>query len=134
MKIEIGVRCNPVDHGHSPWTYHFKADTIINIVGSYGITGSGNCQCRTIDVVIPDWVSTSEKYPPEMGIPGRNSKTGTSDMCFVVCAHPQEAESKYFGAVDQDALIDKAIAGGMLLIYPDINGDMRSIPVAICRD
>lgn len=134
MKIEIGVRCNPVDHGHNPPTYHFKADAIINIVGSYGVTGSGNCQRRTIDVAVPDWVSTSEKYPPEMGIPGRNSKTGTSDMCFVVCAHPQEAESEYFGAVDQDALIDKAIAGGMLLIYPDINGDMRSIPVAICRD
>lgn len=130
ISIKFGTNYSKVEHGHEPQTYIFKSDAIIDIVGSYGIPGGGgDCKQKRYNVEVPDWVEHSANWSWDMARTGYRSKSGTDDMCFVICERPITKEVKYFGEADQFAMIDEAVNGGLLFVYPEKDGSMTKIPV-----
>lgn len=131
IKVEIGVGYQEVRNGYEPITYKFSANAIENMCMGYGIVGGGrDCKSRTIEVSVPDWVELSEEHMLHICKPGTRSKSGSCNLCFVVCKKPvRDREYSCFGACDQQALIDEALAGGLELVYPDKNGEMVRMDV-----
>ena len=139
-EIAVGIRTIKIHHGengmgHLPDTYKFVADAWVDPVGS--IQGHGICSDGTIgtyayvSVDLPDEIVPSKKHLLELTIPGRKSKCGTDDLCFVVCHTKAEQECTYFGEVRVKELIMQAIDSGMVLFYPDEDGNMCHKPVDV---
>lgn len=128
-EIEVGINYKAVNNGHGPASYEFSADCIVNIVGAYGI--SSNYPTRAfVTVDLPDYIARSEKYAWDLAIPGITSKSGTADMCFVVCGQTAREQCTYFGALDAKALIMRAIYSGLFLIFPTKDGTMQKHQLA----
>lgn len=124
-EVEVGINYKAVNNGHGPASYEFSADCIVNIVGAYGVTATDYPTRAFVTVDLPDCIAHSEKYAWDLAIPGRTSKSGTADMCFVVCGQTAREHCKYFGSLDAKALIMRAIDSGLYMIYPDENGAMQ---------
>lgn len=135
--IKVGVNYFNVPNGHEPGTYVLNSDVVNNIDGKYGICGLGSCVQRWLKVFIPDWIEFSTKFSGFSGLsvhmcrPGYGSKSGSLDLCFIVCKSP--VKNKAFdilpGNIGQDRLIDEALSAGLELVYPDENGDMLRMDV-----
>lgn len=133
-EIEIGIAVESVKNGHEPTTYIFRANSIINIAGGYGVTG-GYKKRAFIIVDLPDNIVKSVKWGWPLSIPGRKSTTGTDDLCFVACGETVSQECKYYGEIDPKKLILKALSTGVYLVYPGEDGKMqkKQIPYTLTR-
>ena len=133
-EIPIGISVETVTHGHEPTTYVFHANSIINIVGGYGVCGGYNKRAF-ITVDLPDRIVKSEKWEWPLSLPGRKSTSGTEDLCFVICGETVSQECQYYGGIDAEKLILKALSTGVFLVYPDKDGKMqrKQIPYTLER-
>lgn len=108
----------------------------------YEVSDGGDAREKCIKVSVPDWVNYESLF--RITRPGYQSKCGNGDRCFVTYAHPIRKTIKV--SVDEapystgnlsydeiDAMLDDAIAGGMLLWYPTESGDMESMPVQVIK-
>ena len=132
--ISIDVVYDKVNHDHQPCTYVGKAN-VQTCCGGYGTVGTMTHKRALIAVDLPDEVTKSAEFMWPMALPGRNSRTGSGDLCFVVCGETARAEYTYLGQLDAKALIEQALASGIWFIWPGENGDMqkRQIPYRVVR-
>lgn len=135
-KIDVTFGCNytPIKNGSRPSTYRFFADAWINICGGFGIPSAGDCKSRTISVLVPDWIVPSRKRSWHIAVANTRSNSGSDDLAFVVCNERPTQDVAMFGSCDQYALIDKAIASGLKLIYPTKDGSMATMPVSVAKE
>lgn len=133
VHIEFGVGYYTIPRGHKPSAYHFYADAICHISGSFGIPTRDNCKCRYVEVELPDWIVPSSRWMWPMSVDGVRSTSGDDNLAFVTCNETAEMDVEYFGSCDQDALIDKALSSGLTLHYPTADGSMATMPVYIAQ-
>lgn len=69
-----------------------------------------------------------------MAVANARSNSGSDDLAFVVCNERPTQDVDMFGSCDQYALIDKAIASGLKLIYPAKDGSMATMPVSVADE
>lgn len=125
-EIAVGILYSPVDHGHLPQTYVFNANVINAISGSYGISGGAAYKKRAfIEIDLPDDVVPSKKWNWPLSIPGRKSKSGSDDLCFVECGKTATKECDFFGSLDPEKLILEALESGVYFIFPNEKGEME---------
>lgn len=131
--IEIGIESAAINNGHGPRTYRFRANASVDIVGSYGISpvqiGSARTPRAIIAVDLPEWVAESSKWHWMMSRPGCKSKSGTDDLCFVVCKETAEMRCEFFGQLDGKALIQQALDSGVQFVYPEQDGSMKRLDI-----
>lgn len=131
MKYEIrmGIRSQAIEHGHRPQTYSFIADVVNGIAGGYGIASADYPLDAYVEVDLPDEIRHSALYAWDIAMPGRDSRSGTADLCFVVCGATAVQDCNYYGELKGRELIQRALASGLYLIYPDQRGEMQRMPV-----
>lgn len=129
-EIDIGANYEVVPHDHQPSTYIVTADAIVNI-GGYGIVSGGSEMSPTayVTVDLPDWCEPSRQWHWPMSKPGHRSRSGSDDLCFVVCSQPARQEVDYIGQCNFKALIQQAIDSGLLLVHPGKDGSMIREPI-----
>lgn len=101
-----------------------ECDISDRICGPYGISCVNTDTERRIYVEVPDWVVPSKKWNWELSRPGYKSKSGSDDLCFIVCRAPAKVTVDLPGRINHDEFINKALSGGLELVYPGDNGEM----------
>ncbi len=135
VEIEIGASAYTRRAGHSlPPEFTFVADVYNSISGPWGISSDGRCKHRHVVISVPDWIVPSAKWGDwPLSVDGVSTKDGDDNLAFVVCNKQAREEVAYWGQCDQYALIDRAIASGLTLVYPTAEGKKARMPVEIVR-
>lgn len=140
ITVQVGLEWRDIWRGGSGAGNTRTADVIENRCGKYGICG-GPIEMyhlyRNVTVLVPDWVEPEAGgvwWPHPMTRPGHESTGGTGNLCFVTCRTRAESVymygDKYSDHEDNEALVQRAIDGGLVFWYPE-HGKMLSMPAEV---
>lgn len=138
VSVKVGVCRDAIRNQWGVVGHTITANTIVNIVGSYGITSDGSMSHwdRSIEVLVPDWVQPSQKWSWSMSRPGYKSNSGTDGLCFVTCKNPVQIsvlDDEHKEHDMPDVLIQKAIDGGFQFHFPIEDGSMGVMDVEMAK-
>ena len=138
VSVKVGARRDDIRDQWGVVGHRISANTIVNIVGSYGLSSDGNMSHweRQVDVLVPEWVQPSQKWSWNMSRHGYKSNSGSDNLCFVTCKNPVQVDTIDAGHAKQDmpdVLIQKAIDGGFQFHFPIEDGSMGVMDVEIAK-